>query len=187
MGNTLSQLEGKKPLLSDNFLKCKTYLVPVSVLRNFKNQFCNLSSDFGITKQEFTQIIPDEAVFDLFDTEAGGVVQVTEILAGLVMFSEISPDDKVQCNRYAVLFNLFDFNSQETISRTDLQLLCYTALSSVSKVLGHSEEVDTSEVCQVVANYFHSNILIDFSSLLEFCLHSQSVTQLLTVVESTFN
>lgn len=98
------------------------------------------------------------------------------------MFADTCPDDKVQ-----FLFNLFDFNKEESISRTDLQLLAHITLTSVCKILGYTRDVGTHEVSQTVTNYFHANIKIDFSGLLEFCLHSQSVTLLLSVVNSALN
>ncbi|CAG9336008.1 unnamed protein product [Blepharisma stoltei] len=176
MGGVLNNMTYQKPLISPALQR-----LSIPKLRELHTKMINLSMSFAMTYEEFKEIF-NESDFNVWDTDSNGVIEGLEVLAGLVLFADACPDDKVQ-----FLFNLFDFNREDAISRTDLQLLAYVTLTSVCKILGYSRDINIQEPSQTVANYFHSNVKINFSALLEFCLHSQQVTQLLTVVNSSIN
>ncbi|RHY96115.1 hypothetical protein DYB35_005305 [Aphanomyces astaci] len=109
---------------------------PADVIERFR-QFATANqltrAAFSIGLQSFAKPAHKEAVdaiashvFDLFDTDGNGVVDIVELGAGLCVLCGGSQEDKVRA-----AFALYDLN--HTISRSEMALY----LSSVFKVLFH--------------------------------------------------
>jgi len=128
------QLQNLKELRKTSSLK----LVPVATgLQKFKQA----AADSQLTRQQFLaayaslmqenqlEMPSDEvknAVFDLFDRDDNGIVDMMELICGISLLCQGSEDDKIHA-----VFNVFDENGDGFISMDEM----YKFLTSVFKVV----------------------------------------------------
>lgn len=147
-------------------------------LHEYRARYVNLCQSFSICEDEFKAIFCiSSPCFVAWDLNNDGLIEALEVLSGLALFSSSVLEDRLQCTLYLVLFSLFDFNLENSISRNDLQLLVYSSLNSAYKILGILEDITTHEVIQSVLHQFPSNIRIDYSQFVLFCRGNEALLQ----------
>ncbi len=153
-------------------------------LHEYRSRYINLSQSFAICEEEFKEIFQiDFLTFSVWDLNNDGLIEALEVFSGLALFSSSVLQDRLQCIFYSVLFNLFDFNFESSISRNDLQLMLYSCLNSAYKILGIAQDIPTHECISCVSHHFPTNIRISFDDFSEFCRSNDSITQVLTESE----
>lgn len=122
---------------------------------------------------QFEQIFgPGEGGFEGWDTDQNGIVDSLELFAGLILFADARTEDKIR-----FLFDLFDFNEVQSISRTDLEFLLHCALSAALKLHGIADSVGDLEINQLIMRNFPAQLRISHRELLSFCSNSEDVTE----------
>jgi hypothetical protein len=181
MGNIILGLIGKEALITKSLIGCIWYAVSLNKLREYYSTIQNLLKSVTMNSEEFEETFKCRC-FSIWDIDNNGVIGVFEVLAGLTMISKASARDKFQCKFYAVLFNLFDFNNEDSITVCDLQVLFHLSVLSVCKIFGHFKDISPHEAIELTAG-FRSDVKINLNVMLEFCLSNQTVLHFLSVCE----
>ena len=63
---------------------------------------------------------------------------------------------------------MFDFNSEASISVSDLQVLCHLSLLSDCKIFGYFKDITPNYVIEITQE-FEANTKIEFEELQNFC------------------
>jgi hypothetical protein len=96
---------------------------------------------------QFEQIFSlDQTVFSIWDGQDEGVIDSFELFTGLILYSKIEFEDKLD-----FLFEIFNFNDTEEMNEMEIELLFNCAFASVFKIKGVREAVSESEIQSFVA------------------------------------
>lgn len=74
------------------------------------------------------------------------------------MFADAKAEDKL-----LFLFDLFDFNSLQSITLMDCEFAIQMVLSSTSKIFGFQEESHDAEINQLVRSFFPDGVSISIA------------------------
>jgi hypothetical protein len=96
MGSTGSSLIGKQALISNSLIGRKAYSVNLNQLRVFHSTLQNVLKSLTMTSEEFEEIFKCRC-FNVWDTDANGLINPLEVIAGLTLISNTSSKDKFQC------------------------------------------------------------------------------------------
>ncbi|GMH80002.1 hypothetical protein TrVE_jg6324 [Triparma verrucosa] len=128
-------------------------------INNLHSLYIAENHDFGITCTEFTVLlasaIPEGKVaghrlIKTFDCEASNMVDVLEVLCGLVVSSETSSIDW----KISKIFDLFDFDKTDQITYDELFICMFSCLRSMVRVVGKGIEPEDSDVEKIADEIF---------------------------------
>ena len=114
--------------------------------------------DFGVTCAEFLALLASAVpegkaaghrLIKTFDCEAANMVDVLEVLCGLVVSCTANIEQKVN-----KLFELFDFDGTKKMTYDELFILLFSALRSMVRVLGKGIEPEDSDVEKMADEIF---------------------------------
>lgn len=120
-------------------------------INNLHSLYIAENHDFGITCTEFTTLlasaIPEGKVaghrlLKTFDCEASNMVDVLEVLCGLIVSSETSSIPW----KISKIFDLFDFDKTSQITYDELFICMFSCLRSMVRVVGKGIEPEDSDV-----------------------------------------
>lgn len=137
----------------------------------------NVTSGLTISVDEYEEVFGDRQSFLIWDSHKNGVAEILEILSGIIVTADGLLSDKLH-----LLFMLFDFNNESTISVGDLQVLCSCTLNSVVKIYGNAFGVSSYEVLQVVNAYYKNDIRLAYEDFEKFCFDNEEVLEFLNVI-----
>ncbi|CAG9335031.1 unnamed protein product [Blepharisma stoltei] len=167
MGNTLKALKDPtKPAAITGMMQNS-----LSKIRELHGAFKSICDNFAMSITEFDQIFgTGESSFMVWDTDKNGIIDALELFSGLILFADARTEDKIR-----FLFDLFDFNELQSISKTDLEFLIFCCISSSFKVHGLADEIKEKSISEMVIKNFPDSFRITLRDLLHFCAHSEEV------------
>lgn len=97
------------------------------------------------------------------------------MFTGLILFSDARAEDKLKA-----MFELFDFNEIQTISKSDLEFLLCCCITSAFKLFSFAEEiVQEKEIHELIQNSLSKTNRVTLTDLVHFCAFSEEVNQFL--------
>ena len=127
-------------------------------MSNIHTLYKEANSDFGVDLDIFNNLIasavPEGKVashrlMKTFDCEAAGVVDVLEVLCGLVCAVQGSLPEKIE-----KVFECFDFDGSGKITYDEMFILIFTCLRALVRVQGKGVEPEDSDVEKMVDEIF---------------------------------
>lgn len=185
MGNFLGELHlhTKKP----EFRLPQNQLLQISltVLRQYHGSFKSICDTFAINLNEFQQIFPKMgnygALFNIWDTDKNGLIDVLELFAGLILFANSARfEDKIY-----FLFDIFDFNELNSLSIIDLEFMLISCANATFKIYQIGKEVNEEEINQFLQNDFSDDLRINISQMLKWCAEKPEITEFMSLIKRT--
>lgn len=97
------------------------------------------------------------------------------MFTGLILFSDSRAEDKLKA-----MFELFDFNEIQTISKFDLEFLLFCCISSAFKLFSYAEEnSQEKQIHELVQNSLSKTSRVTLTDLVHFCAFSEEVNKFL--------
>ena len=127
-------------------------------VNNLHSLYVTENHDFGMTCSEFSALLASAVpegkaashrLVKTFDCEAANMVDVLEMLCGLVISCTANIGEKVN-----KLFDLFDFDSTKKVTYDELFILLFSSLRSMVRVLGKGIEPEDSDVEKMADEIF---------------------------------
>lgn len=181
MGNYLRTFkEIPQPFAAAPLLQSKFHSVSLSKIRELHGMFKSVCESYALTYTEFEQIFAmGESSFQLWDTDKNGIVDALELFTGVILFADSRAEDNFKGAFYAALFDFFDFNDIQTLSKIDLEYLIICCLSSALKIHGMIDCLEQSCVVELVNSNFNKNSRVALTELLNFIEQCDEVKQFL--------
>lgn len=134
----------------------------MDTLHEFYASYKAICDGYTINLMQFEQIFSlDQTVFSIWDSQDEGVVDSFELFTGLILYSKIEFEDKLD-----FLFEIFNFNDTEEMNEMEIELLFNCAFSSVFKIKGVREAVSESEIRSFVAKKIGMGVSMSKKQLL---------------------
>ena len=130
----------------------------IAQVDNLHALYVSQKHDFGITCAEFEALlnsaVPEGKVaahrlIKTFDCESSNLVDVLEVMCGLVVCCTASIEEKAKR-----VFDLFDFDGTKKVSYDELFIMMFSALRSMVRILGKGIEPDDSDVEKMADEIF---------------------------------
>lgn len=181
MGNYLQTFkEIPQPFAAAPLLQSKLYLVSLSKVRELHGMFKSVCESYALTYTEFEQIFAvGESSFQLWDTDKNGIVDALELFTGIILFADSKAEDNFKGFPYLALFDFFDFNDIQTLSKFDLEYLVVCCLSSTLKIHGMVDCLEQNCAVELVNSNFNKNSRITLTELLSFIEQCDEAKQFL--------
>ena len=80
--------------------------------------FKSICDSYALSVSEFSKIFPaaTHTEFNIWDTDRNSLIDALELFTGLIIFGDARTEDKIR-----FLFDLYDFNEVQSISKIDLE------------------------------------------------------------------
>lgn len=181
MGNYFALLkEQPKPNSSIGLLQRILYLVSLSKIRELHGAFKSICEYFAISLTEYEQIFGMEDVsFNVWDTDHNGIIDAFELFSGIILFADSRTEDKLKCKRYVVLFDLFDFNESQSITKKELEFMMHCCITAAFKIHTLADEISHKAIEELVNKTFLKDSRITLRELMHFMSVSEEVNAFL--------
>jgi hypothetical protein len=172
--------EQPKPNSSIGLLQRNLYSVSLSKIRELHGAFKSICDYFAISLTEYEQIFNvGDASFNVWDTDRNGIIDAFELFSGIILFADSRTEDKLKCKTYSVLFDLFDFNESQSITKKELQFMIYCCISAAFKIHYLADEISHRAIEELVNKTFIKDSRVTLKELMQFMSVSEEINSFL--------
>ena len=179
MGGSLTVLKNEKKKLDQTPL----FGLPISEVREHWTQFKMICNGFWIDYEQFHKVFKEsDKIFNLWDFQENGLIDVLELFSCLLLFSKSEFDEKIK-----FIFEIYDFNDLHSLTTIDVEYIINCCLCSMLRVYKcpPEHEPEQDRISHLVNEQFKAGDLIHFTLFLNFIKKNETILDFINAIDQS--